>query len=96
MLEPEEVLAIDRNGGRNRQLVWRGAAKGNITGAPSRRNFTRIDFISQIAINDIAGPSRRTDRTGIRVDTGNSGQDPVRMGEVEPTSLASAVIDAAI
>ncbi len=67
-------------GGRGfvRVVRFLGAA-GKIARRPVCRNFTRIDFMRKVTIHQIFGPRRRSDRRVGRIDTGNAGDEPVRM-----------------
>ena len=51
-----------------------------ITEGPILRNFTGINFVGKIPINQVFGPCRGTDRGIFRVEACNTGNHPITLG----------------
>jgi hypothetical protein len=49
--------------------------------------LTCIDLVSEVAIDDVAGPGCRTGRTNIWIDAGDARQNPVCVTEVKPAAV---------
>ena len=75
-----EDLAFKRRG---RLLKRRAFAEREIAGGPAGGDFARIDFVTQVPIDDPASPGRRAEGDAVRGAAGDSGNDPISVAEVE-------------
>ena len=70
--------------GRFRSVIRALRIAGEIAEFPILGNFARVYLMRQIAIDDIAGPGNRSDGRVLRIDSGDTGHQPVGAGKIEP------------
>src|ERR1019366_7695272 len=66
-----------------RHLVGCIGEDAEIAVLPAMRQLTRVDFMRNAAVDDVAGPSGRTNGTAQRINTGNARDDEVRLVQIE-------------
>ncbi len=81
-VEVVDVAVVAEAGGAG-LFVGGGFAEGNVAGGPVFWNFAGVDFVGEVAVDDVVGPDGGAEGADLRVDAADSGDEEVGVGEVE-------------
>src|SRR5438309_721899 len=88
-VEVVDVAIIAEAGGAG-LFVRSGFAEGDVAGLPDLAilwrglwNFTGVDFVGEVAIDNVIGPDGGGERAHLRVDAADAGDEEVGVGEIE-------------
>src|ERR1700704_5341419 len=81
-VEVVDVAVVAEAGGAG-LFVGRRFAEGDVAGLPVFGNFSGVDLVGEVAVDDVVGPDGGGEGADLWVDAADTCDEEVGMGEVE-------------